>query len=155
MTDLPPEVEQQLASMSDVEFSSLTARLRAPDSAEALRTAASQLLSGDALNAFVTGADPSKFTGADGQVDQQKVQANIQAVYGITGHQQPNQGQHSGGMAPGLRPGDRGKAAAAKRFGTPADPETAAATGRVAGGRGEAGRAAAAKRFAPQPQQES
>lgn len=154
MADLTPDVEQQLADMTDGQWSALTAKVRAPDSTEALRTAAAQLLSGDALNSFCTVADPSKFLGADGKIDPNKVQAHIRTAYGITGQQQQrqNHGQGSGGNGPALRPGDSGRAAAAKRHGTTVDPETAAAAA-TSTGRGSAGKAAAARRF-PQQQKE-
>jgi hypothetical protein len=153
MPEIPPELRAQLAQLSDTEWSTLTAQVRAPDGTEALRTAAAQLLSGDALDAYTSGADVSKFVGADGQVDANRVLGNIRAAFGITGQQQQaNQGQHSGGMAPQLRPGDRGRLAANARWGTKVDPETAAAAGTTAR-RGAAGRAAAVRRFNQKEQQ--
>lgn len=154
MPDLSPELEAALAGMTDGEFAALTAKVRAPDSTEALRTAAAQIMSGPALEAFVSTADVSKFAGQDGTIDASRVLSTIKAAYGITGQQQQqaNHGQHSGGMAPKLRPGDRGRLEAARRYGTPIDPETAAAAGTI--GRGAAGKAAAARRF-PQQQKDA
>lgn len=151
MTEIPPDIRAQLAQLSDAEWSALTAQVRAPDGTEALRTVAAQLLSGPALDAFTTGADVSKFTGADGNIDTHKVLANIRACGMASPAQQANQGQHSGGMAPQLRPGDHARLALAKRYGTPVDTETAAAAGTTA--RGAHGKAAAARRF-PQPKEQ-
>jgi hypothetical protein len=157
MAEISPDLEQQLANMSDAEFSALSAKVRAPDSREALRTAASSLISDDSLESFVKFADVSKFTDSSGAIDQAKVNSHLGALFGTpqSAAGQAAWGQHSGGNAPGLNPGDRGRLAAAKRFGTPVADETTAAAGRVADGKGEAGRAAAAKRFPPPPQQES
>lgn len=147
MAELPPEVEQQLTNMSDGDFAALTARVRAPDSTEQLRTAASQVLSGSALDSFVHFADVSKFVGENGGIDEEKVMGHLTAAFGVSGDQQQqrNWGQRSGGTGPALRPGDGGRAAAAKRFGRPVDPEIGAATSGVQ--RGAAGRAAAERRF--------
>jgi len=76
---IPPDVEAQLAGLSAAEWSVFVAKVRAPDATEALRAAAAQLLSGIALEAFVAGADPSKFTDTNGQIDPEKVLANIRA----------------------------------------------------------------------------
>jgi hypothetical protein len=151
MVEISPDIEQHLANMSDAEFSALSAKVRAPDSREALRTAASSVISDDRLESFVKFADVSKFTDSSGAIDQAKVSSHLGALFGTpqAGPGQAAWGQHSGGNAPGLNPGDRGRLAAAKRFGTPVGDETAAAEGRVAVGKG--GRAEAAKRF---PQQE-
>jgi hypothetical protein len=148
MTDLPPDIEQQLAGLSDGEWSALTARVRAPDSTEALRTAAAQILPEDAANAFAAAADVSKFTDGTGGIDQAKVSNYLKTAFGAsqaTGGQRAAWGQSSGGQAPGLRPGDHGRAAAAKRFGHELDAETGAATAGVR--RGGTGRAEAQRRF--------
>jgi hypothetical protein len=144
MTELPPEVEQQLASMTPEEWSAFSSRVRAPDSGEQLRTIAGSVLSGAALDSFVNYADVSKFTGADGMVDEEKVMGYLTAaIGGSQGADARRQwGQHSGGSGPVSRPGEGGRAAAAQRFGTKVDSEETVRTGR-----GAAGRAAAAKRF--------
>jgi hypothetical protein len=51
MAELPAEVEQQLADMSPGHWDILVSRLRAPDRAEAFRTAASKVVGGDRLEA--------------------------------------------------------------------------------------------------------
>jgi hypothetical protein len=152
MVDLPPEVEQKLSDMTDAEFSALSARVRAPDSVEALRTAAAGALSGDQLNTFIQHADVSKFVDSGGVIDQAKVDAFLGSVFGAApaAGGRANYGQSSGGQAPGLRPGDGGRAAAAARFGLPADPEVAAATAGIRPG--ARGRAEAARRH---PQKET
>ncbi|MDZ7884745.1 MAG: hypothetical protein U5N53_18490 [Mycobacterium sp.] len=67
MGDLSPEVEQQIAAMSQTEFDALTARVRAPDVREAYRDIAhfdpSAPRLGDSINI-------SKFTNTDGTLDE-------------------------------------------------------------------------------------
>lgn len=157
MAEVSPEAEAAIASMTDAEYSAFTAKVRAPDGTVALRTAASQLLSGPALDAFVNVADVSKFAGQDGQVDTRKVLTYLRSTHGnalidgaVTGGQgqQLNQGQGGpAGAAPGLQPGDGGRLASAKRHGTPISQELAAATSQWPSARGSAGKAAADKRF--------
>jgi hypothetical protein len=148
MTELPPDIEQQLVGMSDAEFSALTAKVRAPDSTEAFRTVAAKHVSGDALDAVVHVADISKFTSENGTIDEAKVAQHLRVLFPQGAGQPPQYGQASSRTAPGLRPGDRGRTAAAQRFGKPLDPEAAAAAGQLE--RGAAGRAEATRRF---PQQ--
>ncbi|MCV7354488.1 hypothetical protein [Mycolicibacterium fluoranthenivorans] len=89
-----------------------------------LRGIAAGFLSGDQLEAFVATTNPAAFYGESGDVDTDKVIGHLTALFG--GQQQqrsgvkqqaPVWGQHSGGQPP-LRPGEAGKAAADKRFGT-------------------------------------
>jgi len=49
--DLPPDIERQLADMSESDCDILVSRLRAPDTAEAFREAASKYIDGDRLEA--------------------------------------------------------------------------------------------------------
>ncbi len=144
MTDLSPEIMAQLSAMPEHEWSALAAKVRTPDNSEQLRTIAGRTITDPAaLDAFVRAADLSKFVGDTGEVDEQKVIGHLTAMFG--GQQsQANWGQGSGG-GPTQFPGDGGKVAASKRFGTPM-PDSHA--GGVAG-RGAAGKAAAQKRFAP------
>lgn len=117
MADLPPEMEQALADMDEGSWSALVAKVRAPDSREQLRTAAGQVLSGAALDAFVDSADPSRFTGDDGQISEERVMGRLTALFG-TSHQDgsgQSWGQHSGNQ-PGSRPGDAGRIEATRRF---------------------------------------
>jgi hypothetical protein len=108
MTDVPAEVEQQLASMTQGEWAAFSAKVRAPDTAEQLRTAVSQHVSGDRLEAVMRVVNPAAFVDDSGRIDATKVQQHLGTLFG-------GQGQ------PGARPGDAGRAAAAKRFGTPSD----------------------------------
>ncbi|MCV7088887.1 hypothetical protein [Mycobacterium interjectum] len=144
MVDLPAGVEQQLADLSDADFAALTARVRAPDSTEALRTAAARVLSEDAANSFVAFADVSKFVGANGRIDEVKVRDHLAAAYGVP--------QGAGGNQEWGRPGAAGRAAAEKRFGQKLDPDAEATAGSDTPG--AAGRAAAQRRFG-KPQKES
>jgi hypothetical protein len=86
-------------------------------------------------DAFMAVTDPTKFVGENGEIDEQKVMGYLTAMFGGSGNnsngqhqshqsgnghqQQRNWGQHSGGTGGGpSRPGDAGRAAATKRFGT-------------------------------------
>lgn len=147
MTEFPPEIEQQLAGLDEGEWSAFVAKVRPPDTTEAFRSAAAKHISGDQLDALVNAADVSAFTGADGQIDEAKLARNLGALLGSGQQQQQrNWGQTSGAQGPGLKPGDRGRIEAAKRFGGRMDPEIGAAAGAF-DGPGAGGRAEAAKRF--------
>jgi hypothetical protein len=108
MAEISPDAEAQLSAMTDGEFAALTAKVRAPDTAEALRTAVSKHVSGDRLEAVMRVVNPAAFVDDSGRIDATKVQQHLSTLFG-------GQGQ------PGARPGDAGRAAAAKRFGTPPD----------------------------------
>ena len=143
MTDLAPEVEQQLASMGDGEWQALTARLRAPDTTEQLRAAASKHVPADQLDAVMGIVSPTAFV-RDGQVDEALVRQHFGALFGAQQHQW---GQQSG-QTPGGRPGDVGRAALAKRHGGQKPPNPTASN---SGSRpGQRGRAALAQRHGGQ-----
>lgn len=144
MVDLPPEVEQQLAGLSEGDWAALTAKVRAPDAAEQFKAVAGQVVSGERLDALARAVDLSKFTGSDGQIDESKVMGHLTAMFGVR-DDPPNYGQHSGAhVGAGSRPGDAGRAAAAKRFGTGGN--SAPAIGQPAT-RGAGGAAEAQRRF--------
>ncbi|MGH3968898.1 MAG: hypothetical protein ACRDTV_12490 [Mycobacterium sp.] len=146
MSDLPADVEQQLADMDEGAWNAFVAKVRAPDTREQLRTAASQVLNGPALDAFTDSADLSKFTGDDGRIDEERVMGRLTALFGT--HSSPaNFGQHSGGNPASPRPGDGGRAEAAKRFRLGPRTEVVTDPLRQPVGRGAAGRAEAARRF--------
>lgn len=93
-----------------------------------LRGIASEVLKGDQLEAWMFGRNPAVFANENGEIDQEKVMGHLTAAFGAggqdqqqsnNGRQAPAWGQQSGGAgAPPVRPGEAGKAAAAKRFGT-------------------------------------
>lgn len=89
-----------------------------------LKSAAGQVIKdSDQLESFMAVTDPAKFAGDDGEIDSEKVIGHLTALFGGSGQQSGQQqarnwGQHSGGNGTSNRPGDAGKAAAAKRFGT-------------------------------------
>lgn len=138
MPDITPEVEAQLAQLTDAQWSALSARVRAPDSTEALRAAAAQRLAGAQLDSFVQCADVSKFAGANGEIDAQKVERHLTALYGAT---QASADQRSEW---GRRDGASGREAAAERHGVKSKPQPDAVM--PDNSRGAAGRAAAAIR---------
>ncbi|KMV23343.1 hypothetical protein ACT16_06640 [Mycobacterium heckeshornense] len=91
-----------------------------------LKSVASQILAGEQLDAWLDAVDASKFTGDDGDIDEEKVMGRLTAIFGtrqqITADNQKQRrwwGQHSiVGGSPPAKPGDAGRAEAAKRFGT-------------------------------------
>lgn len=138
---LSPELEQQLADLSDTEWSALSARVRAPDGVEGLRAAASQHLSGPQLDAFIAATDVSKFAGDNGQIDAEKVGRHLTAL-GIS----PAPGSHSEW---GRRDGASGREAAAERHGLKGEREPDAVM--PDNSPGAAGRAAAQQRHGNRP----
>lgn len=146
MVELDPAVEQQLSDMSDQDWRALSARVRPPTSTQQLRDIAGKVLGGDALDSFVAVADPRKFAGENGDVDEEKVMGHMTAIFGAGQQsQQPGRqwGQHSGNPV-GARPGDAARAALKKRHNVGGDADQPAAGGRVS--RGEGGRAALQRR---------
>src|ERR1700692_3467289 len=120
MADVPAEVEQQLASMTQGEWAAFSAKVRAPDTAEHVRSLASQVLSGPQLDAFVAVANPAVFVGSDGKVDETKVMGHLTAMYGTAD--------------PTPKSGAGGRAEAAKRFGgNQPQPAPASVAGALAG----------------------
>lgn len=142
MADLSPEVEQQLASMSEGEWAVLQAKVRAPDTHEQLRAEAAKVLGGDEVraDAFAAVARLDQFT-TDGQIDPAKVARGLNQLLGVR-QPTPQWGQSSG-AAPGPQAGDGARAELAKRFGGKADSHPVGTPIR----KGQAGRDAAARRF--------
>jgi hypothetical protein len=136
MVDVPAEVEQQISSMTEGEWAAFTARVRAPDTAEALRAAVSKHVSGDRLDAVMRIVDPTAFVGDDGQVDESKVAQHLTAMFGPA----PATPLASTGYPRAIGAG--GRAEAEKRFGVKADAATP-----VPQSKGSDGRAEAARRF--------
>ena len=113
MADLTPEVEQQLASLSDGDWAALTARVRAPDTTEQLRAAVAKHVSADQLDSIMSITNTAAFV-RDGQIDEALVQRHFGNLFGASA---PRQWGQSTGSPPGARPGDAGRAAAQKRHG--------------------------------------
>jgi hypothetical protein len=87
-----------------------------------LKSVAAQVLTNPGqLTAFLSGTEPGKFAGDDGEIDESKVMDYLTALFGTqqpTPQPAPRWGQHSAGNAdPTNRPGDAGKAEALRRFG--------------------------------------
>ena len=146
MPELPADAEAAIASMTPGEFAAMTAKLRAPDTAEQIRTHAAKFLDGPQLDAFVNAANPAVFTNASGTVDEEKVAGHLTALF-ATGEpsQQRNWGQSSAAGGPSSQPGDDARSALKKRHGVGADTQQPAAGGQVA--RGQSARAELAKRY--------
>ena len=142
MPDLPPEAEAQLAALGASGWDALEARYRRPDAGEALRTAASEHLSGDRLDAFCAIAKVSNYVDKTGEVDQDKLSADLRILFDLppapAGPRWQNFGQHQP-PPPMPGPGDAGRWEARKRFGGNGAAPVA--------GRGSAGAAEAQKRF--------
>lgn len=120
MAKLPDEIEQQLRGMTSDEWDALTARLRAPDDAEAFRESASRFISGDRLDAVCAITTPSLYLGEDGSIDAAKVERQLRALFDDLPRAQSqarwqNFGQ-SAAPPPEPAPGDLGNAEARKRF---------------------------------------
>lgn len=144
MPELPDEIEQQLASMSDADWDILTAKLRAPDRAEAFRDTASKWISGDRLDAVCSITNASLYVDAEGNIDAAKVEKQLRALFGDdiapAGPQWQNHGQgtsvdtgQNGSIVHDNAYRDRGRAGSAeagRRFGKPDHP-----TGNNAGAR--------------------
>jgi len=81
-----------------------------------LKAAASQVLSGEQLEAWLDGVDPSKFVGESGDIDEAQVMGKLTALFGAPKTGTRNWGQH-GTTPPGETPGAGGIAEAEKRFG--------------------------------------
>jgi hypothetical protein len=147
MADISPDIERQLAEMTDAEFSALTARVRAPDTMEQFRDIAKIFVPEHVLNDFMEFANPVAFVGPDGQVNEAKVRGHLSTLFGSSLPQSREWGQHHATPV-GYQAGDEGRASARRR---------AAARGQVVGGTetptqsmvpGLAGRAEAQKRRA-------
>jgi hypothetical protein len=87
-----------------------------------LIAAASQVLSGDQLSAFMAVADAKRFAGDDGTIDAEKVSGHLRTLFHVD-EQPPRQSQQerawgqSTGQPAGQQAGDAGRAALEKRHG--------------------------------------
>jgi hypothetical protein len=145
MAELDPQVEQQLADLSDQDFRALVARTRPPTSTQQLREIASKVLDGDALDSFIAVADPKKFAAENGDVDETKVMGALTGLFAAGQQpQQQNWGQGTGQPAGGRR-GDNARAELQKRFGGGADKSEPKANSHIP--RGRSAREELAKRY--------
>lgn len=113
---------------------------------EQLMAAASQVLSGGELSAFMAIADAKRFAGDDGTIDADKVSGHLRTLFRLD--EQPQQpprqwGQYSSG-APGKEPGDDARAALEKRHGVKRSTDQPAAGAQIP--RGQSAREALAQR---------
>jgi hypothetical protein len=118
--------------------------MTAPDSIEQqLRIAVAKYASGrDRVEAVLAVANPAAFTGPDGRIDDAAVAQHLSTLFTEQpGGRWANFGQHQPPPWP-PGPGDRGRAEAQRRFGSPGADAAAPASSR-----GAAGRAEAARRF--------
>lgn len=150
MVELPADIEQQLRDLPESEWTTLAARVRPPDRAEALRSAVGQLVPKEQVDGLMDIINVAAFTDDAGEVNAGKLNQHVGRLFGSQQPQQqaPQWGQQSG-KVPGPRPGDLGRVEAARRSANrgnkPTDRETAApppAISHVGG----AGRAEAARR---------
>lgn len=86
--------------------------------ASQLKSAASQVLSGEQLNEWLDSVDPDKFIGENGEIDESKVMGKLTAIFGQKQEQrqQRSWGQFNTGHQSADTPGAAGRAAAEKRF---------------------------------------
>ena len=113
MVDLPAEMEQQIASMSEGDFAALIARIRAPDAAEQVREIV-KAVAPARVDAYMAAANLAAFVGPDGTVDEERLRHNVRALFGIPAPPARQWGQHSGDV-PKLGPGGDGRAEAQRR----------------------------------------
>ncbi|QIG58382.1 head scaffolding protein [Mycobacterium phage Cornie] len=78
-----------------------------------LKAAASDVISGDKLSAWISTADPAKFTGEDGEIDAEKVQETLTALFG--NESQGRQWGQYGSRPPGKSASEEGLAEARRR----------------------------------------
>ena len=164
MGELPPDFEQHLADLSDIDWSALTARVRPPSSATQLREIAGKVIDGDKLEAFVQVANVKAFATDNGDIDEGKVRTVLAGMFGTipaAGPPHADFGQHQP-PPPQPGPGERGAAEAQRRFKTapdvgthpeiakrfPKGPSIPPATHRHTSN-GHGGAAEAVKRFGP------
>lgn len=116
MVELPPEVEQQLSSMSDADWHALGARLRAPDTREQLRAEVVKQTGGNeaAATAFAEVMRHELYTNDSGAIDPAKVRDGLTKLGLLSQAPRPPRPWHGRGS------GSRGIEAAAQRFGTTA-----------------------------------
>lgn len=87
------------------------------DLSEKLRSVAGQVLSGPALDSFVTYAPIVAYTTESGEIDQDKVMGHLTALHAARMAQPPQWGQASAPGGPPYQPGDGARAALRRRHG--------------------------------------
>jgi hypothetical protein len=138
MVELDPQVEQQLADMSDHDWRSLSARVRPPTSNQQLETEAAKIISDpDQLKSFMAIANPKAFANEIGDIDPDKVKGHLTAFYGANEPRpQRNWGQASGPPGPPSQPGDQARAALKRRHNVGADNGEPGSSSQIPRGRG-------------------
>lgn len=98
------------------------AELRPKLDAATIRSVAAQFVTGDQLSAFVDTVNPAAFYGDGGDIDTEKVIGHLTALFGGSDKAGPKPaprwGQFGNSHIPPVTPGEAGRAAAARRFGT-------------------------------------
>jgi hypothetical protein len=126
MAELSPEVELQLAKLSEGEWAALTAKVRAPDVAEQYREIAKAVVPEHVLDHVMGFANVAAFVDDAGQLDEDRVRQTLAAMF------------------PSLSNGSGGRAVAAARQGKNSRPaDRVAANGPGVNGRAEAQRRSA------------
>ncbi len=87
-----------------------------------VKSIAAEIIKGDQLATFMSIANPSAFVGESGAIDESKVMGALTAMFGQPTQQAPlprwqNAGQYAPPPPP-AKPGEGGRAEAARRFGT-------------------------------------
>jgi hypothetical protein len=142
MVELPADIEQTLRDLPDAEWTALQARIRPPDTAEQVRTAAAKHVPADQLDSIMSIVDASKFV-TDGTVDEAKVTQHFGRLFGVQQQSPPQRGQHSG-QPSGDRPRETVQEALRRRHGVGAAPGEPGAGSQIPSG--EKGREALARR---------
>jgi hypothetical protein len=105
--------EADLSGMSDGDFAALTAKVRAPDTAEQFREIAGSIVPTDQLDSLMGWVNPAAFA-TDGKIDETKVR---QHLGNLLGAQESRQWGQSSGQPAGKNVGDDGRSALEKRHG--------------------------------------
>jgi hypothetical protein len=87
MVELSPDVEAQLAALSESEWSALSAKLRAPDNEERFREIACTILPSTTVELWASALDFSKFTDDEGRLDEQRVLDHLAIFHGAPSKQ--------------------------------------------------------------------
>lgn len=114
--------EKALKAARDEAVSTVTAEYLPKLQAAEVKAIAADVLKGDQLTSFMSIMNPAAFVGENGQIDESKVMGALTGMFGAP-QQNPapaqrwqNAGQYAPPPPPG-RPGEAGRAEAARRFG--------------------------------------
>ncbi len=86
-----------------------------------VKSIAAEIIKGDQLKTFLSVVNPAAFVGDNGEIDESKVMGALTGMFGAPSQAPQQRWQNAGQYAPPPppgRPGESGRAEAARRFGT-------------------------------------